>query len=462
MADLYETIPVPGQAFKAKLRFNFHPGQMRAWESLKRFILVLAGTQGGKTSWGPIWLWREIKLRGPGDYMVVTPTYPLLVKKCLPEFLRLFKRHFRLGDYQTQQKVFTFSEDGAKRTFGRSDPDKPTQVFFGHATDPESLESATAKAVWLDEAGQSKFKVGSWEAIQRRLSINEGRALLTTTPYSLGWLKQLLYDPWIESKGKHPTIDVIRFDSTENPSFPKAEFERAREMLPRWRFDLFYRALFTRPAGLIYSSFDETRHKVPRFKIPENWNRFIGLDFGGVNTAAVFFAEELGSNEKPSGRLIAYREYKAGERSAAEHIFHLMQGEPRIPICAGGSKSEGQWRREFAAGGTVNGKPVPGLPIHGPGGVTNDAAVEVGIDRVFGAHSRGEIIVFDDLKGYLDEKGSYSRELGDMGEPTAKIEAKETFHFMDAERYLIGYLRPGRPQTTLSGSVVARKGLENL
>ena len=28
----------------------------------------------------------------------------------------------------------------------------------------------------------------------------------------------------------------------------------------------------------------------------------------------------------------------------------LNPPEPRIPTCAGGSKSEGQWRREFAAG----------------------------------------------------------------------------------------------------------------
>jgi hypothetical protein len=63
-----------------KLRFNFHPGQYRAWQSPKRFVLVLAGTQGGKTSFGPAWLYREIQRRGPGDYMIVTPTYPLLVK----------------------------------------------------------------------------------------------------------------------------------------------------------------------------------------------------------------------------------------------------------------------------------------------------------------------------------------------------------------------------------------------
>jgi hypothetical protein len=456
MGSLWKVVPKPGCPGEGEIVFNWHPGQRRAWNSKKRFINVLAGTQGGKTTFGPPWLHREIVDRGPGDYMIVTPTYPLLVKKCLPEFLRLFRTQLKLGEYQSQMKIFTFSKEGNLRTHGR---DEATQVFFGHATDPESLESATAKAVWLDEAGQKKFRLGSWEAIIRRLSINQGRALITTTPYDLGWLKQLLFDPWEAAKRNHPTIDVIQFDSAENPSFPREEFERAQREMPRWKFDLFYRAKFTRPAGLIYSCFDHNRHKCPRFDIPLEWPRFIGLDFGGVNTAAIFFAQEIG-NFGPTGRYIAYREYKAGERSAAEHIFHLMKGEPRVPICAGGSKSEGQWRREFSAGGTVNGVRVPGLPIHGPNIIkgNNDSLVEVGIDRVFSAIQRNTILVFDDLTRLLDELGSYSRELDEMGEPTEKIEAKETFHILDSCRYVLQFLNNDKPRPVMKGSVVGFRG----
>lgn len=36
------------------LRLNFHPGQLRAWHSTRRFVVVLAGTQGGKTCFFPI------------------------------------------------------------------------------------------------------------------------------------------------------------------------------------------------------------------------------------------------------------------------------------------------------------------------------------------------------------------------------------------------------------------------
>jgi hypothetical protein len=392
------------------LKYNFHRGQRQAWDSKRRFVAVLAGTQGGKTVFGPAWLHREIQRCGPGDYLVATPTYPLLQLKALPEFLRLFQRRLRLGKYTIAGRKFTFH-------------DGETNIFFGHAQDPDSLESATAKAAWLDEAGQRKFKLGSWEAIQRRLSVHEGRALITTTPYDLGWLKQKVWDRW---KAGDPVFDVIRFDSTENPAFPAREFERARANLPRWKFDLYYRAIFTRPAGLIYDSFDEERHKVPRFKLPDTWQRYLGIDFGGVNTAALLYAEEPNTS-----KLYLYREYKGGGRTAKEHAQALLAGEPMIPVCVGGSGSEDQWRAEFQAAG---------LPVQEPA-VSGPDSVEVGIDRVYGVHKRGELYVFDDLEGYLEEKLTYGRKLDPAGEPTEDIEDKSSYHFMDAERYVLGWLK---------------------
>lgn len=404
------------------LRLHFHKGQWKLWQSERRFLLALAGTQGGKTSFGPHWLYREIQRRGPGDYMVVTPTYPLLDKKALPELLRLFDTWLGLGKFQTQGRQFLFSTEGSKRTFTNYNPvrDPETRVMFGYATDPESLEAATAKALWADEAGQSKFKLASWEALQRRLSIYQGRALLTTTPYNRGWLKQKLYDPW---RAGDPDIEVSRFESIMNPAFPREEYERVRRTLQRWKFNMFYRAMFERPAGLIYDSFNEKQHLLPRFAIPPNWKRFLGLDFGGVNTVGMFYAQEPGT-----GRLFAYREYRAGEkRTAKQHVDALLEGEPMLPFAVGGSKSEDQWRDEFASAG---------LPVWGP----TISDVEVGIDRVYGAHSAGSILVFKDLEHYLDQKESYSREVDDNGKPTDKIADKDTFHFMDAERYIVSFV----------------------
>jgi hypothetical protein len=255
--------------------------------------------------------------QGAGDYMVVTPTYPLLELKALPEFLRWFKVIHRLGEYKTQSKQFVISKAGEIALWGKEQAD-PTRILFGYAAEPESLESATAKAAWLDEAGQKKFKVNSWEAIRRRLSIHRGRVLITTTPYNLGWLKQRVWDMW---KQGAEDIDVVRFESIANPLFSRAEWEDAKRELPRWRFDMFYRAIFTRPAGLIYDAFNEEKHKTSRFYVPADWPRYVGLDFGGVNTAALFYAQKPGTN-----RFYLYREYKAGGRTAKEHAKAILQG----------------------------------------------------------------------------------------------------------------------------------------
>lgn len=371
------------------------------------------------TSFGPLWLWREIQRQGPGDYMVVAPTYPLLSKKCLPEFLRLFRRVLRLGDYQGQQKIFTFGPGGEERTFGRRS-ETPTQVYFCHAQDPDSLESATAKAAWLDEAGQKKFRLGSWEAIQRRLAIHQGRVLITTTPYDLGWLKQQIHDRWKDGDERY---EVVNFRSIDNPAYPPEEFERARLSMPGWKWRMFFCGQFERPAGLIYDCFDDQLHRCPRFALPAAWPRYLGLDFGGIHTAGVFFTEE-----PVTGRLYAYREYLAGGRTAKEHREALLAGEPGLPVCCGGSKSEQQWRDEFAA---------VGLPVREP--VISD--VEVGIGRVYGTIKRGELVVFQDLAGLLDELGSYSRPLDDAGNPTEGIEDKESYHRLDAVRYIVSWLK---------------------
>lgn len=423
---------------------HFHPGQLQAWNSQKRFVCIFSGTQGGKTTFGPPWLLREIARRGPGDYMCVTPTFPLLDMKALPTFQKLFEQTLKLGQFIGYRRKFIFSDYGKTWLFGAdADLSQETAILFGHASDPESLESATAKAAWLDEAGQNRFRLGSWEAIQRRLSIHQGRALITTTPYNLGWLKQKLWDPSEAFHGNHPEIDIIRFDSTENPAFPKEEFERARRELPRWKFDLFYRAIFTRPAGLIYDCFNPLLHKCPRFEIPKTWQTYLGLDFGGIHTSAIFLAEN--PNEKT---LYVYREYPGSDgtgsrfdgttRTARQHVEALLAGEHKIPITVGGAKSEQVFRDEFRQAG---------LPVQEPNVMDSTAAarssssVEVGISRVYAAIANNQLKFFDDVYGILDEIEAYSRVTNEKGEVSEAIEDKTSWHGCDALRYIVGHIR---------------------
>jgi hypothetical protein len=407
----------------------FHTGQMEAWGASTEVVLVLAGRQSGKTVTGPKWLLREIQRCGAGDYAIVGPTLELLKKKALPEFLKYFEREEKLGTYNKSDRIFHFSPDGLKRVFG-SDAE-PCCVFVGYATKPDSLESATYKGVWADEAGQTDFKQTSWEALEGRRAVHNGRILVTTTPYAFNWLKTDLYDRWIAGD---PRLTVVRFESCMNPQFSQERFEAIRSRLPAWKFDLFYRAVFVRPAGAIFDCFDPVAHTVKRRYIPRNWIRYQGIDFGNVNTASNWAAMD-----PVSGVVYVYRSYHDGSKSAAEHVHDWTTLEdqfyeqPRgvfdrvkpllVPVCYGGAPSENDWRAEFSSCGLgVNRPPF--------------SDVETGIQRVYALLKMGRLKFFDDLKLLIGEIETYSRRLNEAGEPLAEIEDKSSFHRVDALRYL--------------------------
>jgi len=410
---------------------NLHPGQLRAWQSDRRFVVVLAGLQSGKTAFGPWWLAEQIRRLGPGDYIAATATYDLFKLKMLPALRECFETALGWGRYWSGDRIIELADPATGQFCAtRADDRMWARIILRSAESGGGLESTTARAAWLDEAGQDSFTLDTWHAVRGRLSLARGRTLFTTTIYNLGWLKTEFYD---KAQSGDESIHAVQFDSTQNPAFPPEEFAEQRQNLPPWKFAMRYQGLYTRPAGLIYDSFKDyivganglPGHKVKRFTIPNDWQRYMGLDFGGINTAALFYAEE-----PKIRKLYLYRAYHAGGRTAKEHAIELLKGEPMVPFCVGGSKSEGQWRREFRMGG---------LPVNAP----DISEVEIGIDRVYGAHKRDEIIVFDDLAGYLHEKLTYSRKLDANGEPTEEIEDKSKYHFMDSERYIIGRIRRG-------------------
>lgn len=402
---------------EGELRLNFHGGQSRAWVSKARFLAVQAGSQSGKTCFGPVWLHREMDEQGEGDYLAITATFPLLRLKMLPELQYEFVTLFRWGEWKAADKVFESHE----RAHGA-----PAQrIIVGSATNPESLESATAKAAWLDEVGQSQFKREAWDAVLRRLSLSRGRVLMTTSLYEFGWYKLEVYDRW---RAGDTDYEVIQFDSIMNPAFPQEEYERAKATLPRWKFNLAYRGVFERPAGQIYDSFDETVCSIPRFNLPAAWPRYVGHDFGPNNTAAVWFAQD-----PVTGFLYVYRAYLAGGLSAYDHAqkFKQMSQGETIVKRVGGAHAEEGWRESFTAAG---------WPISEP----REREVEVGINTVYGWHKRNALFVFNDVTLYLDEKLSYSRELDSTYQPTDKISDKSRYHLMDSERYLLSDFGPER------------------
>lgn len=422
-----------------KVTLNLHHGQAQAWSSKRRFVFVIAGTQGGKTSFGPWWLWRETMLRGPGDYLAVAPSYDLFKLKMLPEMRNVFEHILGVGRYWAGDGVIELCDPVTKEfTAKRADDPMWGRIILRSASAEGGLESATAKAAWLDEVGQDDFSLDAWLAVLRRVSLNLGRVLGTTTPYNLGWLKQVVYDQW--SRGS-TDYDVIQFSSTMNPTFPPEEVERARATMPDWKFKMFYLGQFERPAGLIYQDFidkyeDDGGHKCKPFAVPKEWPRLVGVDPGSANLAMVWLAHDTIANV-----YYLYREEHGERRSTPEHVRHakslMSANQERVIAWYVGAKSESQQRADWQAAGA---RPVREPPTHD---------VESGIDRVIALIREHRLIVFDTCQGTLDELGSYSRVVDKDGNTSDEIRNKQRYHRLDALRY--GVAGASRKQGILFG-----------
>lgn len=397
-----------------RLRLHPHKGQQRLWRSDKRFVFGFAGTQAGKTAFGPWWLLREIERMGPGDYLAVTSSYDLFKLKMLPAMREVFETLMDRGRYWPGDKVIEIKDPETKQFRARRSSDPMwARIILRSAAAKSGLESATAKAAWLDEVGQDEFTLEAWEAVLRRLSLSQGRVLGTTTLYNVGWLKTEVYDRWLEGD---PDYEVIQFPSIQNPAFPQAEFERARETMAAWKFAMFYLGEYSRPAGLVYPDWADTWLEDP-FAIPSDWRRVCGIDFGGANLAQVWLAQDP---ETEFWHL--YRETLRGNMPAADHVS-VTRGEIDGPdiVFVGGSPSETQPRMDWTAAGLEVEEPRIG-------------ALEPGIDRVTALMKPGRLRVFKSCKGVRDELGSYRRKLDSAGDPTEVIVDKRTFHRLDALR----------------------------
>jgi hypothetical protein len=408
-----------------------HEAQQRALNSQRRIVAMIAGSQGGKTSFGPWWLYEEImrllKLdRASGDYIAATSSYDLFKLKMLPELRNVFEHVLKIGRYWSGDKVIELMNPlTGKFEANRADDPMWARIILRSASSGSGLESNTAKAAWEDEAGQDEFTVESDEAIDRRLTLNQGRKLLTTTLYNLGWVKQQIVD----KADSDPEIDLIQFASTANPVFPAAEFERQRLKLPEWKFLMFFKGEVSRPPGMIYSDFRNTYredggHKVKPFELSTDWPRFVGIDPGAVNTAMVWLAHDTEHNI-----YYLYRESLEGGKSTPEHAQGAKRladsGKERVISWHLGQKSELQQRLDWQSAGVPN---VFEPSIHD---------VESGIDRVIQLLRQFRLYVFDDCNGVLDQLGRYSRKVNSQGESLDEIKDKTTYHYLDALRYVV-------------------------
>lgn len=247
------------------VKIQLHQFQDKAIFSPSRFIAIIAGVQSGKTMAGCIWSRIQFDENPNDNGLICAPTYKILQQSTLPKFFQInpdLQKYYKKGDSIIELP-------------GRG------KIFIRSTENPNVLEGMTLRWAWLDEGGQ--MKLDAWVNVQGRLSIQQGKCFISTTPYYFNWLASDFLD---QCKKGNKDYCAVQFRSIDSPYFPKEEYERAEKTMDRRTFERRYMGLFTKMEGLVYDDFNYAYHV--NDNNPKLFDSVIcGVDWGFAAPAAM-------------------------------------------------------------------------------------------------------------------------------------------------------------------------------
>ena len=195
-------------------------GQADVLNSDERFLILCAGRRWGKTKVGAARALKEAR-RKPGSiiwwvapiYKNVKRGYSEVLKQLPPDLLT----HAAPPEtaFDAGRSVTLKFKNGSRMEFYSADR-------------PEGMLGGSADFVVLDEAATMPENVW-FQIVQPTLADRQGGALMISTPRGKNWYYRL----WVSGQDELVTdFKSWRFPSFTNPTIPKSEWDRQKEILP--------------------------------------------------------------------------------------------------------------------------------------------------------------------------------------------------------------------------------------
>jgi phage terminase large subunit len=394
--------------------YPLHDAQQIVYNSNARFTAAIAGTGGGKTVLGPLWVAKQLTRvsasgsQKPALGLVVAPTYKVLIRATVPTLIDTLYGTVFEGTYKDSKNLYVIppNPDGLPNG-GR--------IWCQGADNPGGIEGGQFDFVWGDEAGQ--FKLSVWNAIQGRTGQKQSPVLFTTTPYGRNWLYTEFYKRWKEGDRNY---FVKQWASYLNPTYAREEYERAKKTMGKERAAQRYDGLFLQPEGLVYPEMDTCLVELPQDQLLEKLKdakkHYGGIDFGWNDP----FCALAGFIDKQDILWVWYERYKT--RTPIEDHAEAMPNLYGKTI---------KWFSEH--------QPELILKLRKGGHKVKKATknIKAGIDAVNARIYQGKLkILVNRCLAVVAEAANYSY-TDDEDDPGNDIPIDENNHAMDALRYLV-------------------------
>lgn len=256
----------------------------------------------------------------------------LLLRRTLPELkenhlLPLQQELHGIATYRDSDKSFTFP-NGSRLKLGYCDSESDIFQYQGQEYDVIAMEEATH----FTEA-QQQFLTTCNRSTRKDFT---PRMYYTCNPGNVGhaWVKRLFIDRDYR-EGEHPEdyvfIPAKVWDNTvlleANP-----EYVRTLEALPpelrRAHLDGDWNVF----AGQFFTSWDERKHVIDPFPIPDHWLRFRAIDYGLDRLACLWGASD------EQGNIYVYNEWCISDTIISDAVKGITERSTGRELCTYGPK----------------------------------------------------------------------------------------------------------------------------
>jgi PBSX family phage terminase large subunit len=406
------------------------PGQFKAFQSKARFIALVAGIQSGKTFAGATWLINQADKYPNDEHLILASSYKVLNQATLRKFEQLAPKGWFKKVKSPEEFYYQILPNDKGRT-GQG------RIWVRSAENANKIEGMTLRSCWFDEAGDGPEM--AFENVQGRLSIKQGKCLLTSTPYLWNWLKKF-EDDWRADTANGTregelSYDYINYPSSDNPYFPKGEFERAKRALAPHVFERRYLGLFTRPEGLVYSVFDFENCMWSKSRLEME----LALD----PIHEVIGAVDWGYNDPAAMNVVAITQ--RGRYILLDEYYQTKQTQSTLVDVARGLKAKWNVKYFYADSAEpksirdFNSKGIVTMPVRKVPGQTGTSYINEGISKVRQLMAEGRLIVVDSNRETKRELGAYRYKSKEIGGVKIVIDDPEDAdnHLMDVLRYVV-------------------------
>lgn len=256
----------------------------------------------------------------------------LLLRRTLPELkenhlLPLQQELHGIATYRDSDKSFTFP-NGSRLKLGYCDSESDIFQYQGQEYDVIAMEEATH----FTEA-QQQFLTTCNRSTRKDFT---PRMYYTCNPGNVGhaWVKRLFIDRDYR-EGEHPEdyvfIPAKVWDNTvlleANP-----EYVRTLQALPpelrRAHLDGDWNVF----AGQFFTSWDERKHVIDPFPIPDHWLRFRAIDYGLDRLACLWGASD------EEGNIYIYNEWCISDTIISDAVKGILERSTGRELCTYGPK----------------------------------------------------------------------------------------------------------------------------